>query len=291
MIDRESPLTDLSVEAWIRERQGRRGANRFSYTMLGRSVLGHPIWAIRIGEGTPRGVLVATHHAMEDIAGKLLLLYGEVSMKRPCYGEVWMIPCLNPDGTRLRLCPDPASPLFERQIRMNGGSLDFSHWQANGRGVDLNHNYPTGFDAYRVLERQLEIPEGAPAKYSGCRPLSEPETACFLGFVESICPAYVLTLHTQGREMYLGGTKDMRVKMWAQLLARRVGYTVCEPEGTALYGGLTDHLATRGIPSITVECGVGENPLPPSCLSSLFREVSPLFTHAGRLWQMCSRAL
>ena len=49
---------------------------------------------------------------------------------------------------------------------MNGGSEDFTRWQANVRGVDLNHNYDAGFDAYKQLEPSLGITGGGPTRQS-----------------------------------------------------------------------------------------------------------------------------
>ena len=39
-----------------------------------------------------------------------------------------------------------------RGLKYNQQSDDFSHWQANARGVDLNHNYDSGFYEYKKIE-------------------------------------------------------------------------------------------------------------------------------------------
>ena len=49
----------------------------------------------------------------------------------------------------------------------------------------------------------------------------------------------------------------------AKALSRLCGYALAKPEGLAAYGGLTDWcIRSLGLPSFTVECGKGENPLP-----------------------------
>jgi g-D-glutamyl-meso-diaminopimelate peptidase len=135
---------------------------------------------------------------MEDITGRILLSFAK-SLLHKDTGEdaFYILQLLNPDGTQIRWDGDPASLLHERVVRMNGGSLDFDHWQANARGVDLNHNYPTGFEAYKVWEKEHEVGEGAPTLYSGAHPLSEPECKSLLSFIEGIGPTFVLTLHSQ----------------------------------------------------------------------------------------------
>ena len=53
------------------------------------------------------------------------------------------------------------------------------------------------------------------------------------------------------------------------------------PEGAAAYGGLTDWAVGRlGIPSFTIECGEGKNPLPESAFPSAWREIRPLLFRA-----------
>ena len=52
---------------------------------------------------------------------------------------------------------------------------DFTHWQANARGVDLNHNYDAGFLEYKQIEAEQGILGGGPTRYSGECPESEPE--------------------------------------------------------------------------------------------------------------------
>lgn len=254
-------------------------AGDITWFPFGRSILGAPLLCAKRGTGTPVLLFVGAHHGMEHITGNLL--YAFLAERELPRGTYYVVPCLNPDGVELELTGALSPLLAERQLRMNGGSRDFSRWQANARGVDLNHNYPTGFDAYRSIERSLGITGGAPTRYSGEYPLSEPETQALMGLIEILNPDAVLTLHTQGREIFFGADPCRRARLWGQLLARRVGYRVGSPSGAAAYGGLTDTLAEREVPALTVECGYGTNPLPLSLLPSLWQEVSPLLRHAA----------
>lgn len=247
---------------------------------FGKSILGEPLLCARRGQGSPTMLFVGVHHGMEHLTGNLL--YAFLASDRLPPGTYYVVPCLNPDGAALALGGwDPASLLADRQLRMNGGSRDFSRWQANARGVDLNHNYPAGFAAYRTVERALGIEGGAPTRYSGEYPLSEPETQALMGLIDILAPDAVLTLHTQGRELFWGAEPPRRTRLWGRLLARRVGYRIGAPTGAAAYGGLTDTLAEREIPALTVECGSGVNPLPFQSLPVLWQEVAPLLMHAA----------
>ena len=152
--------------------------------------------------------------------------------------------------------------LTERQIKMNG-SADFTKWSANARGVDINHNYDAGFLEYKQIENEMGISAGA-AKYSGEFPESEPESRAVASAVRAAAPILVLSLHSQGREVFYS-PKNAKTAHLAARLAALLGYEVKIPKGSAAYGGLSDYTGGRlGIPSLTVEMGKGENPLPTS---------------------------
>ena len=150
---------------------------------------------------------------------------------------------------------------------MNSGSKDFSHWQANARGVDLNHNYDAGFAEYKQIERQSGITEGAPTRYSGESPESEPEVAAICSLIRTLPFSFLMTLHSQGEEIYYkySGNPEEQTKNFTAVkaLASMTGYALSTPQGAASYGGLSDWAGGKmGVPSVTLECGKGENPLP-----------------------------
>ena len=193
---------------------------------------------------------------------------------------VYIVPMLNPDGVEYQIHGvSEDNPLRHRLLGMNGGSLDFSTWQANARGVDLNHNYDAGFAEYKLWELRNDILGGQPTRYSGECPESEPEVAYLCGFIrfrEGL--KGVLTLHTQGEEIFYrsGGKSAPDGLRIAKRLAVLSGYRLATAEGPAAYGGLTDWCIQRlGLPSFTLECGKGKNPLP---LSQAF----PIYAHLRR---------
>ncbi len=272
--------------------EARAGWNRalssfpqISRTVLGRSILGREIDLFRAGEGGERFLLVGTHHAMEHITTALLYAFlfaaaedrsrdTAICLQRFTF---FVVPCLNPDGVELLLHPDRSegNPLYRRAVRMNGGS-DFSRWQANARGVDLNHNYKEGFAAYKVLEREGGILPGR-TRYCGEYPESEPETAALAALVRAVDFSAVVSLHTQGEEVY-AFPDSPRARLFGVRAARILGYRLARPEGLASYGGLCDYTGAIGIPSLTVECGIGrggKNPVPPENCPALARKVVP----------------
>lgn len=298
IFDKCRPLLDYPVplDHCMMMRYLRFFADRYSFLdfgCLGMSVMGREIPVVRLGDkSADRQVLyVGTHHGMEWITSVLLLrfineycdaLCGDRRMYNVNLGYVFrtrcihIVPMLNPDGTELQIHGADCSPLRDRLIKMNGGSDDFSRWQANARGVDLNHNYDDGFFEYKRIEAENGIVAG-PTKYSGEAPESEPETAAlanYIRFYEKI--GTVLTLHTQGEVIYSSsrGNELPRSRHIARLFSEMSGYEIGTPEGTASYGGLTDWMINEEKRlSFTLECGKGTNPLP---LGDYYKIYSPV---------------
>jgi g-D-glutamyl-meso-diaminopimelate peptidase len=275
-------------------------SNRFSFldfNYLGESVMGRGIPLFKIGCGEKKIYYIGAHHGAERITATLLLkfvyefclyhskginIFGINTEFVAKFYTLIIIPMLNPDGVEIALGRVGEDSLFyERLVRMNG-SADFKKWQANARGVDLNHNYDAGFDEYKAIEKSLGISGGAPTRFSGETPESEPETSVLCNYFRFFMPRAVMTLHTQGREIYYtsGGEYPKGAKTVAMHLASLSGYTPSEPNGTAAYGGLTDFCIQKlGVPSFTVECGKGQNPLPPNHTNEIYAELRrALFT-------------
>ena len=253
---------------------------RMSY--IGNSILSKPIPLIEIGdEEAKKSVLyVSTHHASENVCTSVILAFIEdyirsyEALKQVCgintrylykMRKILIIPMLNPDGVNYRLKGVGSNnPIKERVISYNEGT-DFTHWNSNARGVDLNHNYDSGFEEYKRYERENKITPGK-SKYSGEYPESEPETQAIANLIRLYeCQLLgVLTLHSQGEEIYYKskGQCLKNTEIIARHISRMTGYKLSEASGSASYGGLTDWCIEKlKKPSFTIECGRGENPL------------------------------
>ena len=249
---------------------------------LGCSILGREIPLLTLGAGPRKILYVGTHHGMEWMTATILLRFCEDLLLAKRAGKavyklspdrfweshtLYVVPMLNPDGVEYQLHGvDPENPLYQRLLTMNSGSDSFVSWQANARGVDLNHNYDAGFSAYKQMEMENDIYGGAPSKYSGEAPESEPEVAYLCSFIrfQSDLRA-VLTLHTQGEEIYY--RSEGKAPPISRNVARKMsllsGYRLAEASGSAAFGGLTDWcIQKQNLPAFTMECGKGKNPLP-----------------------------
>ncbi|MBQ7172728.1 MAG: M14 family metallocarboxypeptidase [Clostridia bacterium] len=262
-----------------------------SFGYLGTSLLGRGIPMLTLGRGRLEVLYVGTHHALEWLTSDLLLRFLEEA-KDPGTRRVsgvsiaelfecvkfYVVPMLNPDGVEYvfhGISDD--NPIKERVLAMNGGSKTFSSWQANGRGVDLNHNYNDCFSEYQAASG---IQSGAPTRFAGEEPESEPEVAYLCGFLRHHPKIRgVLSFHTQGEVIYY---QSRGVMLPSSLrIAKRMeavsGYRLERAEGLSSYGGLTDWcLRTMKIPAFTIECGRGENPLPKSELKKIYSDLRTL---------------
>ena len=260
-----------------------------SLTYIGTSILDRAIPILHIGNGNRRVLYVGAHHGMEWITSLVLVqfteeLCGAIESKRRVCGiypcdflggyTLSILPMLNPDGVEYQIHGvSDDNPLRERLLEMNNGSSDFSSWQANARGVDLNHNYDAGFVEYKKIEAKSGIKKGAPTRYSGEFAESEPEVAALCNLIRFSAPwKGVMTLHTQGGEIFAPPTKNRDSdSVTARRLSQLTGYRLCRAEGSAAFGGLSDWCAEKmSIPAFTMECGRGKNPLPLAQISSIY---------------------
>lgn len=272
----------------------------YHVSYIGSSMLGKSIPMISLGKGRKSVFYIGAHHGSEWITTSMLLKFsaeycemleanGHIGHTSVSYlnasRRIHIIPMLNPDGVDYEINGiDRDNPLYDRVIKMNGGSEDLSHWQANARGVDLNHNYDAGFEEYRVTEHARATFGGAPSKWCGDHPESEPESGILANLARAQTDAEMfISFHTQGEEIYYGDRfapphKNLKI---GQLLSVMSGYKLCRTSGSASYGGFTDWVVKElRLPAYTIECGNGENPLPIDALFGIYCRLRRLLFEA-----------
>ena len=267
----------------------------------GQSVLGRELYYLRLGTGPNTVFYNGSHHALEWITTPVLMKFVEDFARAYATGEriagydpreiwqqssIYIIPMVNPDGVELVLEGlSRDNPYYHELIAWNRGSTDFSTvWQANNRGVDLNHNY----DAQWAQSRQAAIAMGITGpgrtRYGGPYPESEPETRAVVGFTRAVDPALVLAYHSQGEVIFwtfmdLQPPESRRI---GEALARSSGYQLAEPVGIASYAGYKDwFIQDFRRPGYTIEVGRGVNPLPITQFNRIYNDNLPLLLLAG----------
>ena len=252
-----------------------------THRILGYSVWGRPIVCLQGGRGSRRVLLCAAFHGSEWITERLLLrFWAEFSRREDLQrcARVWAVPCVNPDGVAVSRGELTAA---ERRFACGvAGGEPLRYWKANGRGVDLNLNYPAGWE--RAVEiKRLSAP--AARNWPGPHPLSEPESRIMAELACRVRPDVMVTLHAQGEEIYwqYDGIEPPDAEAMGEEMARRSGYRLAEVPAESAYAGYKDWFLRRfKKPAYTVECGLGENPLPLQQLDAIGERVMPILETA-----------
>ncbi|MBQ8301643.1 MAG: peptidase M14, partial [Clostridia bacterium] len=179
-----------------------------------------------------------------------------------------IVPMVNPDGVDIAVNGLDITNEFHRRLISMVGIHSFNHvWQANVRGVDINHNFDANW--------QMTVDKPSPTKYGGECAESESETKAITEFVRKEKFDMLLAFHSQGKEIYydFDGMTGVRSLEIAKKMAQESGYAVCIPEGSASYGGCKDWFIKEfGKEGFTVEIGLGKNPLPMEMLDEVYEE-------------------
>lgn len=164
-----SALTTLALAALIGA-----GAQEHRANVIGHSAQGRPIEMRAYGRPSPRteilvfGCIHGTECAARGVRPRGRL--------RSPGTSVAVVPNLNPDG-------------FALGTRLNG------------RGVDLNRNFPAGW---------MPIGERGDPQYSGPRPFSEPETRLAARLIRTLRPEVTIWFHQEAEPL---------VRAWGQSVA------------------------------------------------------------------------
>ena len=260
----------------------------------GKSVLGTPLWSLRLGRGGNRVLYHAEHHANEWITTPLLLRFAEELAAAAAAGEeiggipageildyatLSLIPAVNPDGMDLVTGELSAGEAFRqaRAIAEHYPRYPFpSGWKANLHGVDLNLQYPAGWEEARENKFALGITSPAPADYVGPMPLSEPESKAMAALTERFDPALTLSLHSQGEVIYwkFQGYAPENAQKIGELLAELTGYALADTPYAAGFAGYKDwFLQDFRRPGYTIEVGRGVNPLPIGDFPAIYERI------------------
>ena len=266
---------------------------RFPHARLGvcgRSLSGRSIYTLSIGPQENPVLYAGGFHGQEWLTPLLLLRFFErtatavwegdnfsaIPIQDALHGRGMMIvPCVNPDGVQIALHGAQGAGRYEAlATQISGG--DFSRWNANARGVDINHNFNAGWETLHQMEQESGITGPAPRQYGGTAPESEPETQALVRLCRAHSFRHALAFHSQGEEIFweYGEHTPERGRMMAKIFAASSGYQLVENDGLASHGGFKDWFISEfNRPGFTFEIGRGENPLPLSGFEQIYEKL------------------
>lgn len=267
-------------------------------SVIGKSCGGKDIQALRIGSSDTYCLIAAAFHGSERITATVTLMYIEelcraikndgflagIKVRKALTGRgVLFVPCVNPDGCDISLLGAKACGSEAAKI-CNLCKGDFAHWNANLRGVDINHNFDAGWEALRETEKKNGILGPGPTRYGGERPHSEPETKALVELCKKTNIRHCMALHSQGEVIYwnFGDRTPPKARKMAEIMATSSGYALDAPIALATGGGFKDWFIKEfAMPGFTVEIGKGRNPLPAETAYDIYsriREMLVLYT-------------
>lgn len=246
---------------------------------IGKTVLGRNIPAFSIGAKQGAVLYVGGFHSTEWLTVLTLFKLLEDISQTYVNNEnlagidiiesietkgIIIVPCINIDGQELIANGFKSAGDFKKEVEKIS-KCDLSRWNANIRGVDINHNFDAGYELVKEMEIKNGITEPAPRQYGGTCAESEPETQALVKLCKQYDISRVIAFHSQGEEIFYhyGENTPPHSKTLAQIFATSSGYEVLEPTGMASHGGFKDWFIEKMCkPGFTLELGKGENPLP-----------------------------
>ncbi len=266
-----------------------------STEVVSRTSLGRGIFSFSVGNAKNSVLIAGGFHGCEWITcltlykfieelcfcikNKKLLSSVDISRAYTQLG-VTIIPCVNPDGTEIAV----NGPKGARSMRKFVESIpcdDYSKWNANSMGVDINHNFNAGWDILRRMEEESGISGPSPRQFGGEYPESEAETKALTRLCRMKTFRQALAVHSQGEELYwkYGENTPAQASMMAKILADSCSYSLIENDGLASHGGFKDWFIEEfARPAFTLEIGKGENPLPATDMPAIYAQIEEALT-------------
>ena len=265
---------------------------------IGRSVIGRRIMAVSMGNGLKTVGYNGAHHANEWITVPLLVRFleeyaaafahdgtiGGVSA-REMYetATLHIVPLVNPDGVDLvtgALSPFDSFYTQASALASYYPNIPFPDgWKSNITGVDLNLQYPAGWEIARRNKFDQGYTRPGPRDYAGSSPLITPESQAMARWTKANDFSLIMSYHTQGRSIqcqYGSGTVSGAKEIGAAI-SQSSGYTLESMPFESGHAGYTDwFIQNYGRPGFTIRVGQKENPIPLSRLEEIYRENLPI---------------
>ncbi len=260
---------------------------------IGKSVMGRPLAYLCIGKGEKEICYNASHHANEWLTTPVLLTFAEEYLEACALNEefggksaktlfseysLYLVPLVNPDGVDLVTGILNAGGYYNyaKHISEQYSNIPFpSGWKANIEGVDLNLQYPAGWEEAKRIKEEQGFYKPAPRDFVGKAPLTTPESIAMYKFTQAKNFRLTLSYHSQGELIYwkYADYEPERSKEIADYFGEVSGYTVALTPYNSSFAGYKDwFIQNYNRPGYTIEIGTGQSPLPLAQFPEIYKK-------------------
>jgi g-D-glutamyl-meso-diaminopimelate peptidase len=258
---------------------------------IGKSVMGREVGYLQLGEGNTEVCYNACFHANEWITTPILLKFAEeyataYANNANLYGEdikelynnfsLYLVPMVNPDGADLVNGAVRNEEYLEQAADIAAEYPDIPYpdgWKANIDGIDLNLQFPAGWENAKKIKYEQGYTTPAPRDYVGEAPLCAIESINMYHFTNAHDFKLILAYHTQGQVIYWKylDYEPEGSRQIAEYFSDVSGYLMEDTPYASGYAGYKDwFIESRNLPGYTIEAGIGDNPLPMSQFSQIY---------------------
>ena len=262
--------------------------------VVGNSVMGKPIYVVKLGRGPNKVFYSGSIHANEWITTPVLMKFIEDYCKayvnrstlydypiRNVFNRtsIYIMPMVNPDGVDLVTGNlEVSSPYYQKALNIANQfpSIPFPDgWKANLNGVDLNLQFPAGWENAKQIKYSQGFNRPSPRDFVGYGPLTEPEALTIYNFTLLHNFRLILAYHTQGKEIYwqfqnFNPPDSLTI---GNQFAEASGYILAKTPYNSSFAGYKDwFIQTYNRPGYTIEAGLGINPLPISQFDEIYKD-------------------
>ena len=268
-----SPTTVYSYKQMIADMAALQAAfpEKVQISSIGTSELGRDIPVMIVGNpaASKHILMQGAIHGREYLTGWLLMAIMDRSLSANLLDEnvcYHIIPIVNPDGVIISQTQELNA--LQKQIYQQDlansyvdiGQAEYAEqWKANALGIDLNRNFPSGW------ENCNDRTAPSSSRYQGESPLCAAESKALADYTQSRPFDATLSFHSHGSVLYYqygdNGAVNQVSYQLAQAVQSQTGYVPVFEDNTPGAGYKDWAIDALGIPSITVEIGSSQTPL------------------------------